>query len=120
MDSRAMVEQGFDQYEELLTDLSRDGSELARVTAEHRAKSARFKSGLRRDEPKTQVTVIEWQCDAEQSINDLLARKLDLENAMFVHKERLYMVKKKLDQGRSWGVDDRTADQISSTWGDMR
>lgn len=116
MDARALVEDSFERFEKVLSDLSTDGAKLARVTAEYRGVGGRFKVEARRNDPKVTQWVVEASCDADETVNDLLRAKLELENVMAVHRERLYMLKKKLEQGRTWSVDERTADQISAAW----
>lgn len=120
MDARGMVESAFDRFEKVLMDLDNDGGQLARVSAAYRGAVGRFKVDARLKDPKDPQWYIDAQCDADSGINELLQARLELENLMFVHRERLYKVKKELDQGRSWGVDERTADQITANWGDVR
>lgn len=117
MDARAMVEEAFDLYEKTLYSLQEDGEKLARTTAKYRRMVGRFKVTKRDELPKTPITVIDSMCDSDPEINAVMEEKLVLEALVEVHRETLYMVKKKLDQGRSWGVDERTADQLSASWG---
>jgi len=118
MDARALVEDAFERYDRVVADLQADGERLAKVTAKYRRMVGQFKVTKRDKLPKTPITVIDSMCDSDPDINAVMEEKLVLENLVFVHKEVLYGLKKRMDQGRSWGVDERTADQISASWGD--
>lgn len=119
MDARAMVETAFDEFEKIISDMSTDGSELARVTAQYRGMVGRTKTRMRKENPKVTEWAVKAACDGDEDMNVVLEEMLQLENIMAVNRERLYLVKKKLDQGRTWSVDERTGDMITASWGDF-
>lgn len=117
MDARAMVDGAFDDYERTVSDMSTILRELARVTAEYRAKAGETKAAKRRLVSKPPLPIIEAMTDSDPEVNALLREKMELEGDLMVVKEQLWLLKQKLEQGRSWTVTERVTDQMESEWG---
>lgn len=116
-DAREMVDGAFDDYERTVSAMSTTLYELARVTSAYRAKAGETKVAKRRLASKPPLPIIEAMTDADPEVNALLREKMELEGDLAVVKERLWVLKQKLEQGRSWTVTERVTDQMEADWG---